>query len=148
MMRPCLSLDSPEVRACLECLIPAAVGSAADDGTPNGTWLSIVHRLDATHVGLSRQFFRKTGANIRTNPRLQLLVLHPEDGRQYHLNLEHERTETEGPRFEWMRTQLQAVASQSGMSKVFRLAGLDVCRVLSIEEVPTDGASGGTTSRT
>ena len=70
MTRPsCLSLDSPEVRACLECLIPAAVGSAADDGTPNVTWLSIVYRLDATHVGLSRQFFRKTGANIRTNPR-------------------------------------------------------------------------------
>ena len=140
MMSSCPSLDTPEIRACLECLIPAAVASAASDGTPNVTWLSIVHRLDATHVGLSRQFFRKTGENIRTNPRLQLLLLHPQNGRQYHLNLEHERTETDGARFEWMRTQLEAVASQSGMSKVFRLAGLDVCRVLSIEEVATDRA--------
>jgi hypothetical protein len=139
MTPSCLVLDTPEIRACLECLIPASVGSAAGDGTPNVTWLSIVHRLDATHVGLSRQFFRKTGENIRTNPRLQLLVLHPQNGRQYQLNLEHERTETEGPRFEWMRTQLEAVASQSGMSKVFRLKALDVCRVLAIEEVPAEG---------
>ena len=138
MIQPELSLDSPEILACLECLIPASVGSASDSGTPNVTWLSIVHRLDESHVGLSRQFFRKTAANVTVNQRLQLLVLHPQTGHQYHLNLEHEGTETEGTRFEWMRTQLEAIASQSGMGRVFRLRGLDVCRVLSIDAVPSD----------
>lgn len=131
-------LDSPEIRACLECLLPASVGSASDDGRPNVTWLSLVHRLDETHVGLSRQFFRKTSQNILVNRKLQVLMLHPGNGRQYQLNLEHEHTETEGPRYERMRTRLDAVASQSGMSRVFRLKGLDVCRVLSVCEVPME----------
>jgi adenylate cyclase len=119
-------------------LIPASVGSVAVDGTPNVTWLSIVHRLDENHVGLSRQFFNKTRSNISGNRRLQLLFIHPQTGSQYHLNLEHEATETDGPRFEWMKTQLEAVASQSGMAAVFRLQGVDVCRVISVEEVPSD----------
>jgi adenylate cyclase len=136
-----IRLDTPEIRACLEGVFPASVASASDDGRPNVTWLSLVHRLDETHVGLSRQFFRKTHQNILVNPRLQLLVLHPENGRQYQLNIEHERTETEGPRFEAMRAQLDAVASQSGMGKVFRLKGLDVCRVVSIVAVPAERES-------
>lgn len=133
-----LSLDSPEIAACLECLLPASVGSASDEGEPNVTWLSLFQRVDGTHVGLSRQFFRKTGRNIRVNRRLQLLVLHPHDGRQFQLNLEHERTDTDGPHFESMRARLDAVASQSGMGKVFRLKGVDVCRVVSIEAVPVE----------
>jgi GAF domain len=39
---------------------------------------------------------------------------------------------------ESMRARLDAVASQSGMGKVFRLRGLDVCRVVSIEAVPVE----------
>ena len=133
-----LTLDSPEILACLECLIPASVASVSQGGTPNVTWLSIVHRLDETHVGLSRQFFRKTRMNVRENRHLQLLMMHPRTGYQYHLNLDYEGTEESGPRYEWMRTQLEAVASQSGMAKVFKLAGLDVCRVVNIEEMPAE----------
>jgi adenylate cyclase len=133
-----LTLDSPEILACLECLIPATVASASLEGIPNITWLSIVHRLDETHIGLSRQFFRKTGANLEATGHLQLLVLHPRTGRQFKLDLEHEQTETEGPRYEWMKVQLDAIASQSGMGKVFRLRGIEICRVRSIEAVPTD----------
>ena len=33
-------------------------------GTPNVTYLSIVHRLDEWHVGLSYQFFNKTRKNV------------------------------------------------------------------------------------
>jgi adenylate cyclase len=132
------TLDTPEIRPCFEGILPASLGSASDDGTPNVMWLSIVHLLDATHVGLSRQYFRKTSQNILVNRRLQLLVIHPVNGRQYHLNLEHERTETEGVPFERMRTKLEGIASQSGMGRVFRLAGLDVCRVVSIDEIPAD----------
>lgn len=83
MIQPGLSLESSEILACLECLIPAAVASASDSGTPNVTWLSVVHRLDESHVGLSRQFLRKTADNVAVNQRLQLLVLHPQTGHQY-----------------------------------------------------------------
>ncbi len=133
-----LSLDSPEILACLESLIPASFASVSADGVPNVTWLSLVHRIDEAHVGLSRQFFRKTAANVLTNWRTQLLVMHPQTGRQYHLNLQHVSTETEGSSYDWMRTQLEAVASQSGMAKVFKLQGVDVCRVLSVLAVPIE----------
>src|SRR6266508_4066044 len=114
MTQETLSLDSPEIRVCLESMIPAAIASVSDDGTPNVTWLSIMQRLDEDHVGLSRQFFRKTSENIRANHRLQLLVIHPWSGQQYHLDLEHQGSEVQGPRFDAMKTQLDAVASQSG----------------------------------
>jgi adenylate cyclase len=133
-----LTLDTPEVMACLEGLIPASIGSASRDGIPNVTWLSIVHRLDSTHLGISRQFLRKTSSNMEENLSLQLLMFHPRTGVQYHFNLQHERTETAGTHYDRMRTQLEAIASQSGMSAVFKLAGIDVCQVVSIEEVPDE----------
>lgn len=132
-------LDSPELRPCLEGVLPASLASASADGVPNVMWLSIVHRIDASHLGLSRQFFNKTSRNIEANKRLQLLVIHPLNGRQFQLNLEHERTEREGTHFDRVRVHLEGIASQSGMHRVFRLAGVDVCRVLSIDEVPAEG---------
>jgi adenylate cyclase len=140
MSRRPLDLDAPELRPCLEGILPATLASGSADGLPNVMWLSIVHRTDANHVGLTRQFFNKTSRNIEENKRLQLVVIHPHNGRQFQLNLEHERTETEGERFDRMRAHLEGIASQSGMHRVFRLAGLDVCRVLSIDEVPSDHA--------
>jgi adenylate cyclase len=140
MMALPLGLATPGIEACFEGLVPATIGSVSEDGVPNVTWLSIVQKIDDHHVGLSRQFFRKTKANFLSNQRMQVLMIHPDTGRQYRLNIQYAGTETEGPKFEWMRTQLEAIASQEGMTKVFRLAGIDVCRVLSTEEVPTDSA--------
>ena len=50
-----VSLDS--IAPCFEGIVPASVCSCSIDGLPNVTFLSIVHRLDDTHVGLSFQFF-------------------------------------------------------------------------------------------
>jgi adenylate cyclase len=105
---------------------------------PNVTFLSIVHRLDDSHIGLSRQFFNKTIANMQENPKLQARVTEPTSGRQFRLNLHYERTETEGPLFDRVQTRLDAVASQEGMAKVFKLAAVDVCQVLSCTKVPSD----------
>jgi adenylate cyclase len=135
-----LGIATPGLEPCFEGLVPATIGSVSDDGVPNVTWLSIVQKIDDQHVGLSRQFFRKTKANFLANQRLQVLMVHPDTGRQYRLNLRYSGTETEGQHYEWMRTQLEAIASQEGMTKVFRLAGIDVCRVLSVDEVPSDHA--------
>ena len=48
------------------------------------------------------------------------------------------RTETEGPSFERMKTRLDAVASQSGMSRVFKLRGVDVFEVLDCRPIRSD----------
>jgi len=135
------TLSSPEIEACLQCLVPATIGSCAPDGTPNVTWVSIVYRLDESHIGLSRQFFRKTSSNMEVNRYLQVLFLHPHTGRQFRLNVQYESTDTDGPRFDYVRTMLDAIASEGGMTKVFRLIGLDVCEVLSIEAVPSDSGA-------
>ena len=128
-----------ELSACFEGVIPSAVASCAPDGTPNVTWLSIVHRVDDAHVALSFQFFNKTRANVAKNPRAMVLVNDPRTSRQYRLDVLYVRTELEGTMFDRVRTQLEAVASQTGMNDVFRLRGLDVYSVVSVERVPGEG---------
>lgn len=111
-------------------MIPSTICSCSWEGTPNLTYLSIVHRLDDRHVGLSYQFFNKTRRNIMENPLVQVVVVSPETLYQHRLSLCYERTETEGSTFDRMKSDLDAVASQTGMSHVFKLRGVDIYRVL------------------
>jgi adenylate cyclase len=123
------------IASCFEGIVPATICSCAADGTPNVTYLSIVHRLDAWHVGLSYQFFNKTRKNVLENPMAQVVVVSPETGDQFRLDLQYERTEAAGPVFDRMSVRLAAVASQTGMSQVFTLRGVDVYRVLDCRPV-------------
>ncbi len=118
------------IASCFEGVIPATICSCDREGTPNLTFLSIVHRIDAGHVGLSYQFFNKTRHNIMENPLVQVIVVSPETCQQFRLDLHYERTDTEGPAFDRMKLRLDAVASQTGMSQVFHLRGVDIYRVL------------------
>ena len=93
-----ISLDG--IRECLEGAIPSAIATSSLDGTPNVTYVSQVHYVDADHVALSFQFFNKTSANVRANPQVSALVIHPATAAQYRLNLNYLRTETAGPLFE------------------------------------------------
>ena len=133
-----LTVPLESIELCLEGIIPATVGTCSREGTPNLTFLSIVHRLDENHVGLSFQFFNKTRANILENPRAQALVISPETSEQYRLDLRYLRTETEGASFDRMKARLDAVASQSGMSRVFNLRGVDVFEVLDCRPVSSE----------
>jgi adenylate cyclase len=123
------------IASCFEGIVPATICSCASDGTPNVTYLSIVNRLDEWHVGLSYQFFNKTRKNVLANPMVQVIVVSPETADQYRLDLQYERTEVAGTFFDRMSTRLAAVASQTGMSQVFTLRGVDVYRVLDCRPV-------------
>jgi adenylate cyclase len=125
-----------DIPSCFEGIIPAAIATVADDRTPNCTYISIVHRIDDAHVALSRQFFKKTDENTIVNPYAQVLVIEPPTGRLYELDLVYERTETEGPRFERMRTTLDAVAAHEGLTNIFKLKGTDICRVEACTLLP------------
>jgi putative methionine-R-sulfoxide reductase with GAF domain len=131
-----LSLDA--IRSCLEGVVPSTICTAAPDGTPNVTYLSIVQYVDPTHVALSFQFFNKSRANIERNPRAQLLVIDPVTFGQYRLDLLFERSELSGPLFDRMNTRLTAIASLTGMSRVFKLRGADIYRVLACTCIPVD----------
>ena len=105
-----LTVPLESIASCFEGMIPSTICSCSTLGTPNLTYLSIVHQLDDCHVGLSYQFFNKTRTNILENPRAQVLVVSPETLKQYRLDLRYQRTETEGPSFERMKIRLDAVA--------------------------------------
>jgi len=127
------------IRACLQGAIPSPVATCSTEGTPNVTYLSIVQYVDAERVALSRQFFNKTRANLDENPVAQVEVVDPATIARYALDLRYLHTETEGPLFEAMKANLEAIASQTGMGDVFRLRGVDVHRVLRCEPVGGQG---------
>ena len=57
-------------------------------------------------------------------------MVDPGSGDQFALDLDYLHTESEGPIFDEVEANLAAVASQMGMSDVFRLRGVDIHRVL------------------
>ena len=136
-----LAVALESIASCFEGVIPASICSCSGDGTPNLTYLSIVHLVDSRHVGLSYQFFNKTRENMVQNPFVQVVVVSPTTLRQYRLDLYHERTETEGAIFDRVKTRLDAVASQTGMTHVFRLRGVDIFQVLDCR--PMNAEAGG-----
>lgn len=121
--------------ACFQGLVPAALSTCAVDGTPNITFISQVYYVDARHVAISFQFFNKTHRNVRENPFACAIVLDPRTLHAYRFQLRYDHSESTGPLFESMSLQLQAVASYSGMSDVFRLLAADVYEVLGVERL-------------
>jgi adenylate cyclase len=135
---PAERLRLRDLERCFLGVVPAAIATCSPDGVPNMTFLSIVHLVDEAHLALSFQFFNKTHENLRANPRAQVLVPDWATLQQYRIDARYVRTEREGPIFERMRTNLDAVASQMGLQGVFRLQGADVFEVLGVELLPHD----------
>ena len=131
----------PEIRPGLENGTPAVMVTCSADGKPNTTVISQVHYVDESHAALSFQFFSKTIRNVRENPRVYVCVFDIRGQAHWVLQLEFERSETEGPIFDVMDMQIEAIASMTGMSGIFKLRAADVYRVLSVERLPFSGWS-------
>lgn len=116
--------------------IPALMVTCSADGTPNATVISQVYYVDETHVALSFQFFNKTIRNVRENPRAWAGVTDYISQTDWALNLAFERSETKGPIFDAMDMQIEAIASATGMSGIFKLRAADIYRVISVERLP------------
>jgi hypothetical protein len=54
---------------------------------------------------------------------------------QWNLELEFQRSETEGPVFDAMEMQIEAIASATGMSGIFKLRAADIYHVLNVERM-------------
>ena len=128
-----LSVPLEAIRPCLQGVLPSWLATCSADGVPNATILSIVRYVDFERVALTRQFFNKTRANLDANPLAQVVVVDPGSGDQFALDLRYLHTESEGPIFDEVEANLAAIASQMGMSDVFRLRGVDIHRVLLCE---------------
>jgi uncharacterized protein len=121
-----------EIRPVLENGIPAVMVTCSASGVPNTTVISQVFHVDETHVALSFQFFNKTIRNVRENPRANVTVQDIPGFALWILELEFEHSETEGPIFDAMDMQIEAIASATGMSGIFKLRAADIYRVLSV----------------
>jgi uncharacterized protein len=124
------------IRPALDNGVPCLMVTCSADGTPNATVISQVHYVDETRVALSFQFFSKTIRNVRENPRAWAGVMDVVGQVDWELDLEFERSETEGPIFDAMDMQIEAIASATGMSGIFKLRAADIYRVLSVEKRP------------
>jgi hypothetical protein len=125
-----------EIRTALDSGVPALMATCSADGVPNATIISQVYYVDETHVALSFQFFNKTIKNVRENRRAWAGVTDFVGQFDWELELEFERSETEGPIFDAMDMQIEAIASATGMSGIFKLRAADIYRVLSVTKRP------------
>src|SRR5262245_21521670 len=125
----------PEIRPVLDNGVPAVMVTCSADGKPNTTVISQVYYVDDRHVALSFQFFSKTIKNVRENPRAYVCVSDVDGGAYWQLHLRFERSESEVPIFDTMDMQIEAIASMTGMSGIFKLRAADIYRVLSVEKI-------------
>jgi uncharacterized protein len=120
-----------EIKPAMEGVIPSHVVTCSLDGTPNTTVISQVYYVDADHVALSFQFFNKTIKNVRENPHAVAWVTNPESLETWDLELEYDHSETSGPVFDAMDMRIEAIASMTGMTGIFKLKAADIYRVKS-----------------
>ena len=132
-----MSLRLADLSACFEGVIPSVIASASADGMPNASYLSHVVRVDHEHVALSNQFFAKTAANVRANPKVTLILVDGLTGDQFLLDIGFVRSVDAGLLFDKIARQLKASSAQVGMSDVMRLRSADIFRVHQIERVPS-----------
>lgn len=124
-----------DISRCFQGVIPSVIGTSDRSGMPNVTYVSQVYLVDEEHVALSCQFFNKTRRNLDENPRVSAEVYDPISFQAYRLRLRFLRSEKSGPLFDTMAVRIQAIASHTGMSGVFRLLAADVFAVDSVEKV-------------
>jgi hypothetical protein len=122
-----------DIGRCFQGIVPSIIATSDSRGVPNITYLSQVYLVDDGHVALSCQFFNKTRRNLDENPAACVEVLDPLTLQAYRLRLQFLRSEKSGPLFDRMALRIDAIASHTGMSGVFRLIAADVFAVESIE---------------
>jgi hypothetical protein len=127
-----------EIKAAMQGAFPAHICSCSLDGAPNATLISQVYYVDERHIALSNQFFSKTARNVRENPVVAILLTEPESFNEWYLEARFERSETDGPVFDTMDTQIEAIASLMGMSGILKLKAADIFEVLSISRYGQD----------
>ena len=125
-----------EIRPVMENGVPVVVATCSKDGIPNVSIVSEVYYVDPATIALSFQFFSKTIKNVRENPHASIILNDILGGRRWLLRVEYDHSETDGPIFDAMDLQIEAIASASGMSGIFKLRSADLYRVLGVETIP------------
>ena len=121
----------------LQGMFPSWITTCSAAGEPNTTVISPVWYVDEEHVALSFQFFNKTKKNLVENPNAFATIVNPGTMAMYNLDLEFDHSETDSDLFDDMDMKLEALASMSGMSGIFKLQAADVYKVKSLKALGT-----------
>ena len=124
-----------EIKAVMDNGVPCILATCSKEGEPNCTIISQAYYVDPTHVALSFQFFSKTIRNVRENPMASLCLNDIAGRRSWVIDLAYEHSESEGPIFEAMDMQIEAIASYSGMAGIFKLKSADIYKVRGVRQV-------------
>ena len=130
-----MSVHLPDIWRAFQGLVPSIIATADGRGMPNVTYVSQVYLVDDRHVALSCQFFNKTRRNLDENPVACAEVVDPLTLQAYRLRLKFLRSEKSGPLFDTMSLRIDAIASQTGMTGIFRLIAAEVFEVVSADMV-------------
>jgi GAF domain-containing protein len=130
-----MSLRLSDLSRCFQGVVPSIIATSDAAGVPNVTYVSQVYFVDERHVALSCQFFNKTRRNLDDNAAACAEVVDPLTLQAYRLRMKFLRSEKSGPLFDTMKLRIDAIASQTGMTGVFRLMAADVFEVVSAELV-------------
>jgi adenylate cyclase len=120
---------------CFQGVSPAVLTTCDREGIPNVTYLSQVFLVDDEHVALSHQFFNKTKKNTMENPRAAVQISDPATLETWQLYLRFDHEERQGPLFEGMSRRIDAIASHTGMTGIFKLRSADVYEVTEVQRV-------------
>jgi hypothetical protein len=128
-----------EIKPAMLGAIPSTMVTCSLAGVPNVTAISQVWYVDETHVALSFQFFSKTHRNIRENPFAEVIVRDGQNFQEWHIEIQYDHSEESGRIFDAMDVELEAIASMTGMSGIFKLRAADIYRVLSVRTSKSRG---------
>lgn len=135
-----------EARSSLEGVMPSVVATISEDGTPNIAYVSQVWYVDEMHVAVSHQFFNKTMRNIREVPYAMAQTFDPRSLAMWVFRLKHVETQQEGPVFEQMEMQLEALGSMTGTSGLWNLKAAEIFVVEAVSfvdvQLPSSSTSG------
>lgn len=120
---------------CFQGVLPSILATCDAEGIPNVTYLSQVYFVDAKRIALSCQFFNKTKQNVLANPYAMVEMNDPQTLDTFRLRLRFDHEEYDGPLFDRMSARIDAIASHTGMTGIFKLKSADVYDVLEVERI-------------
>jgi hypothetical protein len=124
-----------EIREVMENGVPVVLATCSRDGIPNVSIVSQVYYVDSGRIAISFQFFNKTIRNVRENPQASVVLNDLQRRERWVLSVEYDHSETDGPIFDSMNLQIEAIATATGMSGIFKLRSADLYRVKEVARV-------------